>query len=326
MVKRDHGGNLDAAKAEYGPMTGGWIDLSTGINRRPYPVPALTSEAWTALPGAAAQDALIATAAQAYGVPPERVLPLAGAQAAIQLYPRLGTPGEARVIRPTYNEHAASLVAQGWALQNVEGLQALHGADLAVVVNPNNPDGRCWSAEAMRALAKRVGLLVVDESFADPHPELSVAASAPDNLLVLRSFGKFYGLAGLRLGFILGAPELLARLREWAGPWSVSGPALEVGTRALADTAWQSITTERLDADAKRLDALAERAGWILVGGTALFRTYATPDAEAAQDHLACRGIWSRRFPYSQTWVRLGLPDGPDWPRVEQALSEWRPQ
>ncbi|WP_068304797.1 threonine-phosphate decarboxylase CobD [Pararhodobacter sp. CCB-MM2] len=325
MVKRDHGGNLDAAKAEYGPMTGGWVDLSTGINRRPYPLPALSSEAFTALPSAHAQEALIAAAARAYGVKPARVLPLAGAQSAIQLYPRLREPGDARVIRPTYNEHAASLIAQGWTLQNVEGLQALHGADLAVVVNPNNPDGRSWSPEAMQNLAKRVGLLVVDESFADPHPELSVAASAPDNVLVLRSFGKFYGLAGLRLGFILGAPEMLARLREWAGPWSVNGPALEVGTKALTDKDWQASSTARLGEDAARLDAMAERAGWILVGGTALFRSYATPDAEATQVHLAKRGIWSRRFPYSQTWIRLGLPDGAEWSRVEQALSEWRP-
>lgn len=323
MVTRDHGGNLDAARAEYGGSD--WIDLSTGINRRAWPLPAIPAEAWTALPTDSARRALVEAAAEAYGVAAECLLPLAGAQAAIQLYPRLLSPGVARVLCPTYNEHAASLQAQGWPVEPVEGLRGLVGADLAVVVNPNNPDGRCWTPEALEGLAKKVGLLVVDESFADPQPELSVAASVSERLIVLRSFGKFYGLAGARLGFVLAAPALLDRLREMAGPWSVSGPALEIGTRALRDRNWQQETTRRLAEDAERLDRLAARAGWALVGGTPLFRTYATPDAEAAQTHLARRAIWTRRFPYSRTWLRLGLPDGGDWGRVEQAFSEWRP-
>lgn len=311
---RDHGGNLDAARAMYGGD--GWIDLSTGINRRPYPVPVLSPGAWTALPTAAAMQALIAAASATYGAAPDRILPMAGAQAAIQTYPRLAPPGLARVLAPTYNEHAASLRAQGWRVEEVRTPRALTGADLAVVVNPNNPDGRI-----VDPLALDVGLLVVDESFADPHPGLSVAAKAGGNVLVLRSFGKFYGLAGLRLGFLLGDPGLLARAAELAGPWSVSGPALEIGAAALADTAWQAETTARLHADATRLDALALSAGWRLVGGTALFRTYATPDAKAAQDHLARHRIWSRIFPYSTEWIRLGLPDGADWPRIEAAFK-----
>lgn len=321
---RDHGGNLEAAQAEYGGAD--WIDLSTGINRRPYPLPPIPAEAWTALPTAGAFDRLRTAAAATYGVAPGQVLPLAGAQAAIQLYPRLRTPGVARVLAPTYNEHAAALRAQGWAVDEVEGLHGLQGADLALVVNPNNPDGRRWSPEALVGLAKKVGLLVVDESFADPHPDLSVSGAVGEGLIVLRSFGKFYGLAGLRLGFVLGAPPVIERLGEMAGPWAVSGPALAVGTVALRDTDWQRATTARLQADAARLDLLAARAGWALVGGTALFRTYATPDAGQAQAHLARRAIWTRRFPYSKTWLRLGLPDGAEWARVEAAIAEWRPR
>src|SRR5690606_25816792 len=147
--------------------------------------------------------ALVEAASEAYGVAPETILPLAGAQAAIQLYPRLATPGLARVLTPTYNEHAASLAAQGWQVEAGEGLRGLAGADLTVVVNPNNPDGRHWTPEALEGLAKKVGLLVVDESFADPHPDLSVATGVSERLIVLRSFGKFYGLAGARLGFVL---------------------------------------------------------------------------------------------------------------------------
>ena len=323
MVSRDHGGNLDEARAQYGGEA--WIDLSTGINRSPYPVPDFPAEAWTCLPGAKAQRDLVAAAAAAYGVPAECVLPLAGAQAAIQLYPRLRAAGDARVIAPTYNEHAASLVAHGWTLQNADGIRALAGADLAVVVNPNNPDGRSWTPESLEGVAKRVGLLVVDESFADPHPELSAVPVLSERMLILRSFGKFFGLAGARLGFVLGDPSVIEPLRQLAGPWSVSGPALDLGTRALRDTAWRRATAERLATDAERLDAIAARAGWPLVGGTALFRTYATPDAERAQDHLARRAIWSRRFPFSKTWLRLGLPHGGEWARVETAITEWRP-
>ncbi|MFN4098296.1 MAG: threonine-phosphate decarboxylase CobD [Pararhodobacter sp.] len=320
---RDHGGNLDAARAQYGGTD--WIDLSTGINRRPWPVPDLPPECWTALPTATAYEALVKAAARAYGVAQGCVLPLSGAQAAIQLYPRLASPGVARVITPTYNEHAGALEAQNWEVESVDGLRGLSGANLAVVVNPNNPDGRVWSPEALAGVAKRVGLLVVDESFADPQPGMSVAGSVSETLLVLRSFGKFYGLAGLRLGFLLAAPAVVERLRALAGPWAVSGPALAIGAQALADRDWQRATAERLQADADRLDLLAARAGWVLVGGCALFRTYATPDAARAQEHFARGRIWTRRFPYSRTWLRLGLPDGEEWARVEQALSAWRP-
>ena len=319
-MARDHGGNLDAARAAFGGED--WIDLSTGINRRPYPLPALSVSAWTALPTAPALAVLTRAAAQAYGVEPAQVLPLAGAQGAIQLYPRLRAPGLARVLSPTYNEHAAALGSQGWRVEQVPTLGALAGADLAVVVNPNNPDGKTYAPRSLAALSQEVGLLVVDESFADPHPELSATRHLGDRLLILRSFGKFYGLAGARLGFALGSPALVDRLGALCGPWAVSGPALEIGTLALRDAAWQLETTRRLTDDAARLDALARRAGWSLVGGTRLFRTYAAPDAARAQTALARRAIWSRIFPYSTEWIRLGLPDGTDWPRVTAAMAE----
>lgn len=316
---RDHGGNLNAAKQAYGD--GDWIDLSTGINRRPYPVPTIPPEAWTALPTAEALARLKSAAAAAFGVAASGVLPLAGAQAAIQLYPLLRTPGLARVLTPTYNEHAAALKAQDWLVQPVSTLAELDGAKIAVVVNPNNPDGNTYAPDDLRALSKTVGLLVVDESFADPHPDLSSAQDAGNRMLVLRSFGKFYGLAGVRLGFAIGGADTLTTLAEMAGPWSVSGPAMHIGAAAMADAIWAQETTARLLDDAARLDALAQRAGWVLVGGTALFRTYETPSASAAQDQLAKHKIWSRIFPYSDTWIRLGLPDGNDWPRVEAALT-----
>lgn len=320
---QDHGGNIDWAIARYG--TGAWLDLSTGINRIPYPVPELPLQGWTDLPTQAAQAALVAQAAQGWGAA-EGVagLALGGAQAAIQTVPHLAKAGRAAVLCPSYNEHAACLRALGWQVQDSPDLADMAGAGLAVVVNPNNPDGRCWRPEALLTLARQVGLLVVDESFGDVTPDLSLlpVAGGVGNLLVLRSFGKFYGLAGMRLGFAFGAEALIARLRQLVGPWPVSGIAVALGQTALADAGWARRTRARLVADAARLDALAQGAGWQLVGGTSLFRLYHTPDAADARAHLARHHVWSRIFPYSRHWLRLGLP-GPqsEWAQLQAALS-----
>lgn len=314
---RDHGGNLDEARAVWGE--GDWIDLSTGINRRPYPVPRLPPEAWTDLPRSSATAALMEAAARAFGTTAPG-LALAGAQAAIQMIPLLERPGLARVLGPTYNEHAACLRQAGWRVEEVGRIEELAGADLAVVVNPNNPDGRLYPKDALRALL--VGQLVVDESFADPVPDESLAAEASDRLLVLRSFGKFWGLAGLRLGFVYGGGEVIRRMSALAGPWPVSGPALEIGRIALCDWDWRRDTIQRLSNEATRLDRLAATAGWTQAGGTPLFRLYDTPDARGAQAALARHHIWTRRFPYSDRWLRLGLPgDEGEWLRLAAALG-----
>lgn len=321
---RDHGGDLGAAVARHGGIPGDWIDLSTGINRLPYDPPAFAAHALRDLPPPEDVAACAEAARRAYGVA-EAVdcLPLAGAQAAIQLLPRLRPPGRAAVLGPTYNEHAAAFAAAGWTVADRGTLEELAGFDAVVVVNPNNPDGRRWPPEAISALTASNGLVVVDESFADVAPEVSVAAFlGRPGLVALRSFGKFFGLAGLRLGFALGARAEIARLRDAAGPWSVAGPALAAGRMALDDAHWIRATRARLGFHARRLDQLAAGAGWTLVGGTGLFRLYDTPDAAAAQDALARHRIWSRRFPYSDRWLRLGLP-GPEaeWHRVAEALT-----
>ena len=322
MKTRDHGGNLDAAMARFGGAPADWLDLSTGINPVPFPVPHLPVTAWTALPTRADTAALETAARTAYGTSADCVA-LAGAQAGIQLIPRLRAPGRARVLGPTYNEHAGALRAQGWAVETVTEPEALAGADLGVVVNPNNPDGGRTPMTALAALAPAVGLLVVDESFADATPEASLAPRLPmPGTIVLRSFGKFYGLAGLRLGFALGGSAEIETLRALAGPWAVGGPAIATGRAALADRAWQADTAARLDADAARLDALAERAGMRLVGGTCLFRTYAVRDAAGMHRDLARQRIWTRIFPYSDSWIRFGLPgDTGGWDRLAAALA-----
>ena len=180
-----------------------------------------------------------------------------------------------------------------------------------------------WTSLAR--IAESVGLLVIDESFGDATPEATLAPvlqEMPGNVIVLRSFGKFYGLAGVRLGFALGHGALVQDLAAQAGPWPVSGPAIEIAEAALRDRSWQRATIDRLEEDCARMDALALGRGWSLVGGCALFRTYEVVDAAAVQRALAERRIWSRVFPYSATWLRLGLPAPQEWDRVSAAISE----
>lgn len=307
---RDHGGGLDAAAATFGGMRSDWIDLSTGINPVPYPMPNLTPDAWTALPDSAAFARLEAAARAFWDIPKDAaVLAVPGASAAIAQIPALAAPGNVAIPGPTYNEHAAAFAAAGWAVGET-------GNDACVAVHPNNPDGRLWQADTLTA-----PLRVIDESFCDVTPDQTLIAEASKpGTIVLKSFGKFWGLAGLRLGFAIGDPALVARMRDAVGPWQVSGPALQIGAEALSDFAWADETRARLTADADRLDTLMEGIGAVAIGGTTLFRLYEVADAKAAQDHLAQAHIWSRIFPYADNWLRLGLPAPHVWSRLEAAL------
>lgn len=317
----EHGGNLDLALQRYGGDAQDWIDLSTGINRQPYPVGELPAGCWSALPSKSEIESLHRAAQKAYGTAAP-VLATNGAQAAIQWLPHLSSRGRARILSPTYNEYAAVLSAAGWDVAEISDLEVLAGADLAVVANPNNPDGRRHDPSQLLALLPRVGRLVVDESFADAVPGLSLAPEAGrPGLLVIRSFGKFFGLAGLRLGFTIGTEDDIAALASMAGPWPVSGAAIAIGQRALLDREWAEATSARLLHDSLRLDAEVAPLGWTLVGGTPLFRLYETEDARAAQEMLARAQIWSRVFPHRAGWLRLGLPGNEtEWARLSAAL------
>lgn len=320
---RDHGGDLGAGLARFGGRAEDWIDLSTGINRQPYPLPPPALRTLRDLPRDEDTQACAAAAKAAWDAPDGvACLPLAGAQAAIRLVPGLRPPGRVGVLSPTYNEHAAAFASAGWTVTQVGTLPELTGFDAAVVVNPNNPDGRRWNPGETLALADRNGLAIIDESFADVAPDVSACPLlGRPGVLVLRSFGKFWGLAGLRLGFALGSEAEIAALRTAAGPWPVSGPALAAGRTALADRAWAEATRARLADEARRLDRMAAAAGWQLEGGTDLFRLYDTPDAAQARDSLARAHVWSRIFPWSPRWIRLGLPGSADeWLRLEEAM------
>ena len=319
----EHGGNLDVASQRFGGDARDWIDLSTGINRQPYPVGELPATSWSALPSRSSIQSLHRAAQRAYSTDAS-ILATNGAQAAIQWLPHLAPRGRARILSPTYNEYAAVFSAAGWQVTETPDLDALADADIAVLANPNNPDGKRYEPDQLLALLPRVGRLVVDESFADAVPGLSLAPQAAQpGLLILRSFGKFFGLAGLRLGFTLGDEADIATLAGLAGPWPVSGAAIEIGSRALLDREWADMTSARLKRACSRLDAEVAHLGWILVGGTPLFRLYETGNANLAQERLARAQIWSRVFPHQQGWLRLGLPGSEiEWARLSAALAD----
>jgi len=306
---RDHGGGLDGAITRYGGTRADWLDLSTGINPQPYPVGSVSSDAWASLPDKAAFDALEAAARDFWSVPKgAAVLAAPGASSLIARIPALAPPGRVQIDTPTYNEHAAAFVGAGWELGQ--------GGDARVLVHPNNPDGRLWPSSVIDA-----PLTVIDESFCDVVLGASHMKHATrPGTLILKSFGKFWGLAGLRLGFAIGDPALVEKLRETLGPWQVSGPALSIGTVALSDMQWANATRQRLGLDTERLDAMVLGRGAQLRAGTSLFRLYEVDDAAKWQKRLAKGRVWSRVFPYSKTWLRLGLPAPDRWGQLEGAL------
>lgn len=327
-MARDHGGALDAAIAKYGGARGDWLDLSTGINPVPYPVGAIPSDVWTTLPDRAANDRLINAARAFWQVPDGAdIIAAPGASALIARMPSLSNQIGAYIPGPTYNEHAAAFRSAAML-----GAGDDPNAPVHVYVHPNNPDGRLWPATQMSGRP----LTIIDESFCDVTPDQShITLTDRAGVIVLKSFGKFWGLAGLRLGFAIAASgtlnpptDVAGRDKETAqhrglidqlGPWPVSGPALEIAALALADIEWASASRARLSRDTARLDALFAPHGQI-VGGTDLFRLYQVNDATAWQDRLAQHRIWSRVFPYSGTWLRLGLPAPHRWSQLENAL------
>ena len=310
-----HGGDLSAVKAAPGAYAGDWLDLSTGINPFVYPLPPLSPEDWTRLPAAAALDDLLAAAREAYGCPAGAgIAALPGTQAAIQLLPRLFAPARVTILGPTYAEHAYAWRLLGHNVAELEGAPAtLADTDILVVVNPNNPDGRMVKPDLLRRwwqeLAARGGWLVIDEAFADVAPEASLAGDAgAEGLIILRSFGKFFGLAGLRLGFVLAQPALTEALRASLGPWAVSGPALTIGAAALHDMAWQAAMRDELRARAQRLDLGLRERGIPVLGGTSLYRLAEVSEAEKLAVALRQQGVHVRIFERQPHWMRFGLP------------------
>jgi cobalamin biosynthetic protein CobC len=294
-------------------------------------VPPLSPEAFARLPEPEAVTRLVAAAATFYGAPSAaHVVPAPGTQILLPLIAGLVRPGRAAVLSPTYNEHARCAALVGHRVTETCDIAALGEAELVIVTNPNSPDGLLLDRDMLLAVAAKLrsrgGILVVDEAFMDVVPAgSSIASEAARNIVVLRSFGKFFGLAGVRLGFALLDPQVAARLRALLGPWAVSGPALTIGTAALLDRPWIERTRRELNEAAARLDAVFGRVGLEVIGGTALFRLVRMQAASALFRHLGRDGILARAFPNNPAWLRFGRPGNEEaWARLENSLSRFR--
>ncbi|MCW0981863.1 threonine-phosphate decarboxylase CobD [Agrobacterium sp. BT-220-3] len=328
-----HGGNLGRARLMFPEAPEPWIDLSTGINPHSYPHSPIPASAFARLPEPDAAEELKGLAAASFGAPSDRHVSLSpGTQMLMPLLAHIAVHRGAKsgaVLSPAYAEHARTARMTGLTVTEVEDISGLAASDYAVVVNPNNPDGRVIDREDLLSLAKTMhrkgGLLVVDEAFIETGGAESLANAADyEALVVLRSFGKFYGMAGVRLGFALARPEIAGELEARLGPWAVSGPALHIATQALTDKEWQSSMRLRLAEEARRMNGLLEKAGLTIAGGTSLFTLVRDHRAIDLFDHLGRRGILVRIFDERPNDMRFGLPGAEDeWQRLEEALSSF---
>jgi cobalamin biosynthetic protein CobC len=324
-----HGGDLGLAEARFGKPAQGWLDLSTGISPFAYPVPELPPDVWCRLPGLADDLALREAAAGAYGIDdPDFLATAPGSQALLQILPRLRPFSQVAVIGPTYGEYSRCFSLAGHHVLPMETLDRTLDADVVVVCNPNNPDGRKHDTARLLELADglnaRGGMLLVDEAFCDSAPDLSLAPHVRPGLVVLRSLGKFFGLAGMRLGFAVAEPQLARLLRQALGPWAVGGPVLEVGRQALSDAEWIEAQRKRLAQESNLLNSLLGRAGLSTVGGTSLFTLVNAPRAWALFEYLGQHGILARPFSTAPRWLRFGLPpDEAGRQRLAHGLKEW---
>ncbi|MDH4612240.1 threonine-phosphate decarboxylase CobD [Pseudomonas sp. BN102] len=323
----EHGGRLRAAAQRYGIAEADWLDLSTGIAPYGWTLPVIPASAWARLPEL--DDGLEAAARHYYAC--SSLLPVAGSQAAIQALPRLRDRCRVGVISPCYAEHAHAWRREGHELEELDVATAereLEGFDVLLVVNPTNPTGQRLAPQTLldwrERLARRGGWLLVDEAFMDCTPEQSLAGHCPlPGLVVLRSFGKFFGLAGIRLGFVLAEARLLDQLDEWLGPWAVSGPARALAKALLQDADGQARQRRLLLRDGERLERLLLDHDLAPTGGTALFQWLAREDAAVLHEFLAARGILTRLFAHPAS-LRFGLPpDEAGWERLHQALFDY---
>jgi cobalamin biosynthetic protein CobC len=322
----EHGGQLRRiAQGSRRPLSG-WIDLSTGINPNGWPVGPIPDECWQRLPEQ--EDGLMEAAMAYYGN--ASILPVAGSQAAIQLLPKLRSHSRVSVLSPAYAEHAENWRQAGHQIQCVASDQieaVLSDTDVLIIINPNNPTGECFSRKTLlkwhQALAARGGWLIVDEAFIDCQPEQSLAIErVREGLIILRSVGKFFGLAGIRCGFVIAPPVLLATLQNHLGPWSINAPARYVARQALLDSDWQQITRKQLPQQSRRLQQLLAQYGLAPTGGSCLFQWIKTTQAKMIYQHFLQQGILLRLFICPIPSIRLGLPaNEAQWQALETVLS-----
>jgi cobalamin biosynthetic protein CobC len=315
-AKRDHGGGLSAAIDQYGGQRTDWLDLSTGINPNPYPVPEIPAHYWYVLPDEAPKQRLLDAARKCWNVPDgAEIVPASGVSAIIAQLPNLIATSQVNILSPTYNEFAASFSEKNWAVQK--------NAPVQVRVHPNNPDGQLFLRQDIEGNHDQ--LTIIDESFCDVCLDKSlIDLAGQPNHIILKGTGKFWGLAGLRLGFAITTPELAKKLTQQLGPWNISGPAQYVGQKALSDTIWIDETRNQLASMTEQLRNVLTQNGLTVIGGTDLFQLAETTSASALHIHLCRNHILTRVFPYSDKWVRLGLPaNATDLSRLNEVLGRF---
>ena len=320
---REHGGDIDNAIKKYGGNKDDWIDLSTGINPNHYPYKLINIRELQNLPYKNDIDNLNKLAKK-YFQTTACVRAVSGAQGGINILPFLFPNKTVSILSPTYNEYQNVFSNSLKKIINVKNLSELKKSQIAIICNPNNPDGKLYSNDNLLKISKSVEYLIIDESFIDQYPRKSLSHKLDDqtNILILRSFGKFFGLAGIRLGFLISNKEIDKKIQFLIGNWPISNVAINVASKALIDHVWIMNTISFLKEGSYFLDCLASEINWKVVGGTNLYRLYETPNADDAQNKLANFKIWSRRFSYSKKWIRLGIPRKKDFKKVSEIFKK----
>lgn len=328
-----HGGQLQEAKSQFPHVLQNWIDLSTGINPYAYPFSPISIKCATQLPSINDEWCLRKLAALRYEVKaPSLVAVAPGTQILISLLPYIFKAKQVCILCPTYMEHIKSWQQAGILVHQVRSLDEFMGfasqdQTIGIICNPNNPDGRLLKIQKMQEIIESwnnfQNHIIVDEAFMD-FEEQSIAALLPNpGLTILRSFGKTYGLAGVRLGFLLSDTRIIEKVKEMLGPWSLSGQALHIGLQALQDQDWLLQTKNQLAKQVQQLDKLFINNNCKVVGGTHLFRLIEMKDASVFWKYLANYGIWVRRFDYNLQWLRFGLSQEHDWGRIQNVIKDY---
>ncbi|WP_153914580.1 threonine-phosphate decarboxylase [Shewanella sp. TC10] len=335
-----HGGRLRQAAKDYGIDINQWLDLSTGVSPWHYPETYCTSDYWNQLPQD--NDGLL-EAAMGYYCSQAQVnwhcLATAGSQAAIQTLPRMISMQQSHfqtvlVPRIGYKEHQKAWQAQGFTIITYDcspTVEQIAKADVLVVINPNNPLGCQLDSQIqlnwLEQIHQQGGLMVVDEAFidCDPHADASLlqTTSAPysSSLIVLRSIGKFFGLAGARVGFCFASPSNIEQLNLLLGPWQVNGPAREVVKRALLNTEWQTNQRKKLAQSSCELTQVLQRY-FNRITVTPLFIRVETSTAPKIHHQLAEQAILVRLTDEKDA-LRFGLAlDNIALTRLENALKK----
>lgn len=322
MSDFEHGGNLDEAIKHYGGTADQWLDLSTGINRHYYHMP-IDIESLRHFPTQSEVHALQLAAKNRYQ---SQTLPIVlnGVQSAIQSLPYLLPKSDVRYLWPSYNEYVKNFENSPHQFSTHQSLKDLEGADCAIIVNPNNPTAAQFAPDILLNLAQKIGFLIIDESFIDGEnlPSLAPLIDENANILILRSFGKYYGLAGLRLGFAMGNLAICQKLKSALGPWPISALAYQIGIHALNDEEWHQKNSETLTFNRQKCDKILQSFGLKILGKTQLFTLIENDNPHELQKTLAMHKIWTRVFSYDSSFLRLGMPSSAaDWAQFEGALA-----